>query len=455
MNTNNQVQVNRPIFASNITNIENVSSISTVKDDVLHQTSGRDIVILNPFCAGGGDAALANKIANVLLSQNCRVAIFPIAVNEKKVLPCTSLSVSKPAPDIKQFQKPLLIISPVQILEPEDALLYVQQLCETYNWEKNDIALIEEMDLLPFRDVNNEVEERVSHLKTLGFKSVQAHRLGFSENAIGYLPVDENSMSEIKNRFQAELAKLLDSYHFSLSLNSYYYIAYISSGLPVTNSQVFIANTLVKDHHENKDANYIILIRDFNAFYQKNMPGYIAEFLMQNSSEYQYISLYKKANIFIANEEHIDLIQQAEGTGSRQINILLTNSLPQNIYFDFLYLSRMAMVSGDQSLSEFLSIKEKVPYYEAQPWKAPLSNALKMHAENIGGEVLKKEISYQISELRPFTGEKKYAFRPHPAPTPTPENTKELEESLQEFNKLIISKRADSIIKALVTKPFD
>ncbi|KLN46168.1 hypothetical protein AAY77_10430, partial [Providencia rettgeri] len=98
--------------------------------------------------------------------------------------------------------------------------------------------------------------------------------------------------------------------------------------------------------------------------------------------------LFAKAQLYFADTENgkLEKFFELRGAGKRQINIVVTESLPKNIFEDFMYLADSGMMSGDQSLSEYLSLKNAVPYYDMQPWKEGVADGLIKHAKKYGTE---------------------------------------------------------------------
>ncbi len=89
-------------------------------------------------------------------------------------------------------------------------------------------------------------------------------------------------------------------------------------------------------------------------------------------------------------------LAEINGSGKRRVNIIFCNNLPKNIFQDFMYISKIGMASGDQSLSEFLSLTMKMPYYEIQPWKFHLFESISKIAKDIGGSELESWLSQRV-----------------------------------------------------------
>lgn len=352
----------------------------------------RDVIIINPCTDGGGDQALGEKIANIALDQGCRVIISPLDVSRKNTNECNqkyqSYSFRNEEPhNISQFSNPLFIIAPVGLPPRECLETHIKDMCEKFKFTPKDAILIEEMDML---DKDNSLNKQQSMLKNIGFTEVTGNRLGFSEGAIGYIPTDEKTINEIKNRFEGELIKLLDSYNMSLSRDSSYHLGYISSPYYVTATKVFIANTLCETIRDKRSANFIMSLRTFRPDIDDKSDSLIDEItkILKFDNNYDYLSLFSKATIIVIDSDSGDVKTRKElkGNGTKEVKIILTNKLPKNIYDDFMLLADTGMATGDQSLSEYLTLKKTLPYYDTQIWKYNLMKSI----QKLGGGELKK-----------------------------------------------------------------
>ncbi|HGL4258946.1 hypothetical protein [Burkholderia dolosa] len=422
---------------------------SPVKDFSRKTIHGRDLILINPFCDGGGDHALANKIANIALEEGCRVTIVPISAkaHEGKILGHRNIPLSGVDHHISDLRDPIFIVAPVGIFETEALAKAVSQLCDQYKFPREDIALIEEMDLLTLPE--QELSHRVSMLQQMGFNTVNAFKLGFGEGAIGYLPVDQGSANNIKNRFEGELVKLLDSYNLSLAKDSHYHLAYISSKTMISASQVFVANSLSDTRSDKKDANFVMVVRLLNEDVKERLLNGLREILTtRTDKKYNFPALYSKVSIAFSNPDTGKLLPAIEikGEGQRRVNILFASNLPQNIFHDFMCLAHSGMASGDQSLSEFLSLTGKLPYYDMQPWKEPLTIAIRETAAALGGAELKQQIANRIVGREAFTGRIITQYAPNCGQTEQPG----LNNALAELDKQISTRTADHHIRSLL-----
>ncbi|MCU1800264.1 hypothetical protein [Pectobacterium parvum] len=409
---------------------------------------GRDIIIINPTGEGGGDHALAKKIANIALDAGCRVTIYSLnlfSYGENAHNPkYQNYTLHNEEPHhISHLNDPLFIISPVGIAKTSILEKHLKKICEEFKFQKDDIILIEEMDLL---DSNSqELNNYNDMLKKIGFTNISINKLGFDSGSIGYIPTDERTINEIKSRFEGELINLFDSYNVTLSRDNSYHLAYISSDTYVTGSQVFIANTLSEIVEDERSATFIMSLRELHTSRITVLTNGIENILKTKNEEFDYASLFSKATITVINSDSGNIERQNifTGSGTKKIKIIITNKLPKNIYDDFLILADTGMASGDQSLSDYLTIKGKFPYYDMQPWKAPLVKSIK----KLGGRDLEKHLDNRITGRKPFTGEIISSLKSNiTQQTLTPEQLTKV----NELDKIISSNTAEKYICELI-----
>lgn len=418
------------------------------KDLSFKDISARDVVIINPYCEGGGDEALAKKIANIALDEGCRVTIYSFNTSifnggDENIKHQNYALQHEEPHDISQLNNPLFIIAPVGIASVDILEKHIESICEKFSFSRNDAVIIEEMDILTIP--GKELTHYAAMLKEKGFTHVSVNSLGFGDGAIGYIPTDEKIISQIQNRFENQLTKLLDSYNISLSSENSYHLGYISSNCCHSGSQVFITNTLSETIEDDRNAIFIMSIRQLNDISAPLIADGIADILQAKDDEFNIPSLFSKATVTVINSESGDVENSKEviGYGKKKVNIILTNKLPKNIYDNFLLLADTGMSSGDQSLSEYLSVKGTLPYYDLQPWKQPLMSAIKKSAD----VELQRYLDTKFIGQLPFTGEKIYSLIPdiqRGALSP------ELLIKKNEFDKNLASKIATPHIKAII-----
>lgn len=430
-------------------------STDTVKDLKCNNTSlqnirGRDVIIINPYSGGGGDEALAKKIANIALGEGCRVTIVSIDTLERQdyrvseKLQSYSLQYDV-THDISQLHNPLFIITPLSIANVDKLKNSLKAMCDKFNFLPQDALLIEEMDILVTEEKKLNNYELM--LKDIGFNKITANRLGFNEGAIGYIPTDEKTIDEIKSRFEGELMRLFDSYNMSFSSETRYHLGYISSNCCVTGTQVYVANTLSETRDDAHNRVFIMSLRQID---MKKMPLVIKGVVNIISSRdsnigIDYPSLFSRVSVSAMDSADgtVKIREEVIGTGINEVQIVLVNKLPKNIYDDFLLLSDTGMMSGDQSLSDYITLKGILPYYDMQPWKYPLVQSIK----KLAGNELESYLDKRIVGRVPFIGNIMYSLiTSKESPVITPERLKQK----KQLDNTLSSRIATPYIRELI-----
>lgn len=412
---------------------------------------GRDMVIINPYGNGNGDHILAKKVANIALEQGCRVTISPLSnMLRSQSDPYQNYALQYDEPHtIDQLINPLFIVLPLSVINIKKLEKHVDELCTKFNFPRNDAILIEEMDILPFP--GKDIKHYAEMLRRIGFTQISENKLGFDEGAIGYIPTDDRALNEIRERFKNELHLLLDSYNVSLSTGSSYHLGYISSECFYTGAQAFITNTLCETLDDERPANFIINLRQV----QSNAMGSVIEsiksilLLGKEHTGVDYLALFSKVKITAIDDKHgkVCCHNEISGQGNKIVSIVLVRSMPKNIYDDFLLLADSGMVSGDQSLSEYLSLKEKLPYYDMQPWKYTLVESIK----KLYGDSLGNYIDQRVVGRDPYSWDVRSSFI---SSVEQPLLSDKQLARKNEADKIIATKKADTYIGELIKSHF-
>jgi hypothetical protein len=153
-----------------------------------------------------------------------------------------------------------------------------------------------------------------------------------------------------------------------------------------------------------------------------------------------YISSMKDENKIIGHG-HI------YGTGNKKIHIVITTTLPSTIFKNLTSISKTGMMSGDQSLSDYLSLKERLPYYDKQSWKEPLIDGLKERAYEMGGEELLNKFQTMVAGRTAHSRTIAYKLLARDD-VPTPR----LNNNLLAFNSEVFARKADRAIREMLIK---
>lgn len=398
----------------------------------------RSIIVMNLVMAGGGDCALGNKIKDIARSTQAEGMILTIDA-ESKSCRVKKQKYFNPGRELN-YIKPVIIVAPYSIMKARLLASTLQTFLYENRIDTATIIMIDEMDIV--RDDKTEDDCFKTALNSLGFKDVIFHSLGFNKKSLGYLPMPEQEVIVIKKTAKQSIIKLLDSFNLSLPENCSLYLAYLSSETVRVCARVFIINTLIEDKGLRNNSVYVLVCREEEAIklLLDNFKRFFVKPAYKDLFSECYISSMKDENK-ITGHGHI------YGTGNKKIHIVITTTLPSTIFKNLTSISKTGMMSGDQSLSDYLSLKERLPYYDKQSWKEPLIDGLKARAQEMGGEELLNKFQSMVAGRTAYTGA--IAFKllaPDDAPTPT------LNNNLLAFNREVFARKADRTIREMLIK---
>ncbi|WP_447867123.1 hypothetical protein [Rahnella bonaserana] len=399
----------------------------------------KSIIIVNIVMAGGGDYALGKKIKDIARSTQADGVLFTVSVKarsfkserEERFNPCKAVN----------YNHPVIIVSPYSIMPPRALSSVLADLfyqldivfCDT-------VILIDEMDIT--RDYGSSDRDYEVALSNLGLKNIIFHSLGFSKKSLGYLPMPDQEVIKIQKSAKRDVINLLDSYNLSLPESCGLYIAYLSSETVTMGSQIFIINTLIEEMGSQNNSAYVLVCRDVN-----RISGLLVN-IKSIFSKPPYNDLFSECHYStVADEIKIISHGYVGGTGNKKIHILITTTLPSPIFKSLTSISKTGMMSGDQSLSDYLSLKQRLPYYDKQIWKEPLIDGLKERASELGGEELLNKFQSMVAGRTAYICT--LAFKiltPDDVPTPA------LNKSLLAFNREVYARKADRKIREILIK---
>lgn len=365
-----------------------ISQKTLPKTPVEAKESFYDIVILNPVCKGFGDYELGRKIQELVYRLDYSVKI--------------QMTTEEPKEKLKSR---LIVVTPYSINDPEDIQKYIKKF---FIIKDTKVLMIDEMDAIqaPGRTIQRYKES----FQKISIATVDELKIGFSPDSVGYLAMAREESEQIQQRAKVELKKLFDSFNITFDSSANYYVSYLNSEKKITATQIFMFNTLRELQDEPSAVNYICslgetattstIIDISNKFAQ--LP---VEYFSEDASE-----KFAKMNLVIV-DVHTKKIFQRElatiGNGVIPINVIFlsTMSMPKRAWHNFIAVSKAGMMTGDQSLTDYLSIKQEMPFYETQSWKTPLKYNILKKANDFKGDDLKEYVTTKFVGQE-FTGPK-------------------------------------------------
>ncbi len=399
----------------------------------------RSIIIMNLFTAGGGDHALGKKIKDIARSTGAEGEL--ITVNAKtRHINVQGKELFNPGKELN-YDDPIVIVTPHSLLSPDVLSTVLADFFYQLDIITcNTVILIDEMDVS--RDVGSSDRDYEVALLSWCVENIIIHSLGFSKKSLGYLPMPEREVINIKKSSKQDIIKLLDSYNLSLPKSCSLYFAYLSSDTVVACSQIFIINTLIEDRELQNNSVYVLVCRE-----KENMARLLKS-LKECFAGTPYEDLFSECHYSMMKDENkIQRHGFSRGTGKKKIHIFITHTIPGTTFKNLTSISKSGMMSGDQSLSDYLSLKKRLPYYDKQTWKDPLIYGLNARAHELGGEELLNKFQSMVAGREGYTRSIVLKLlAPEDVPTPA------LKNSLQAFNLEMYARKADRKIREILLK---
>jgi hypothetical protein len=343
--------------------------------------NGRCVIIINPIALGYGDKSLAVKLSRIIQLQNIKVEILPINIGVFENSPSSSEDITQICTDIISENNELLasvamtsnnvslVVAPANLLFYNEREILINLIQTTYNYKKKTPVLINEMGtLLP-----------------------KCYSLGFNEKELGYLPTSNKTVTHIAKNYKINVDNLIDSFQLTFNPNHLYFLGYLSSFIePIINALcmiLFIQNTQAEHGADHSVSHYVLSYTDFTK-----------DIIQEVEQKLGLFKLNYTFNLYQYNENNIKLIASfnTDKQYSRIINIYCGGMMPQEIFFSFIKASKDGMMTGDHSLSEYISLTGSFPYYQKHSFKELMVKSILDIAEQIGGDCLKHYISTKI-----------------------------------------------------------
>jgi hypothetical protein len=348
--------------------------------------NGRCIIIINPFTYGCGDKYLAIKLSRIIHLQNIKVTIinintFMLDDESNKVADILEFYndiISKNDATLASIaqtnNKVAFVVAPADLLSLAQAELLINLIQTTYNYNKTTPLFINEMGIL--MDAPDETIQ---------------HTLGFEEDEIGYLPLSKEAITQIEQTHRAHTSNLIDSFQLSFNPDHLYFVGYLSSFInPRINAffvDIFIDNTQTEYAPDNNVSHYLMSYTDFTM-----------DIITELDKKFTEVMLQYKLNLYHYNENKLTLINSYNTDRQYKpvVNIYCGGMIPQDIFFSFIRVATDGIMTGDHSLSEYISIKKSFPHYQQQPFKAAMVESILYKAKQIGGKPLTEYLSTKI-----------------------------------------------------------
>jgi hypothetical protein len=355
------------------------------------------VVVINPYTKGYGDIFLGLKITEIFKDKG--YIVKHITVNSNYLCNCeqrsTLVEVFKPHNDsiislIEKTEHQVVYVAPANIFSGKNFRILMSYFEQEYNVNVDNVLCLNEMGM----DYK---------FKCSTFNLIY-NSLGFKDHQLGYMEVPITEFNRLHRVHNTVLTNLLDSLNLSVSGKDHLFVAYLAEtdGIEDTSNNIslFINNTQFEYNDSNIVSNYVVLcktINDANMSYitdditsQLNIDNYTLNvFAFNGSGNDSFAEPIIKIRVNLAENNE---------DSHKIINVFLGNCfLHQDVFYSLMCAATDAMVTGDQSLSEFLSFKGFFPYYNVSKHKSNLAIGFLDKAKEVGGEEFEEYMSHRVS----------------------------------------------------------
>ena len=377
--------------SNNAFNLMNLLNFPALRDRLMPVGSA---LIINPIYAGGGDRSTGLKVRACLETMGFITQLLPIELpleiniyelcdraivqTERLILDDHSRSVIK--------AKPLVVITPLNKSYCRPVKSILATIGRHIRLTSDRLLVINEMGYYSGEDGTALFQ---TFLKSTRFRHVKECTLGFdsSQEQIGYMRLPDSELAEIEHNHQTGIDKFCDSLNIDINTeNSLLFFSYLSTDAPLKCALNFIRNSSIEiqavdENHQKKAFHYVFVLR--------NAPEKMADRLADDLIRLQDSQFYQpgqRVRIFHLANDRLELDKSSENKpDGHSINIyLVRQTIPMSVFRYFIRLSILGAMTGDNSFSEYLSIKGSLPYYEIQIWKSRFVRGLWQLADETG-----------------------------------------------------------------------
>ncbi len=216
------------------------------------------------------------------------------------------------------------------------------------------------------------------HLSASEYKKRGWHSAGIGKSSCSlptvgiHIDTSRQQPSEIDALHNAQLKKDLKSI-LAKNPESRIFFGYNSTG-NINYLHRFIRTIILADQTSES---LVFVIRDTNP----DFPPIRKEFLdkLQNISKIRH---------FNYEERYRATVQKTKVSTDREVTFILTDQLdPQDMITMRNISEGPTLLSGDQSFAEIISMNDKIPFYQVQPWKRDLIEQFTKTAEYLFGRL--------------------------------------------------------------------
>ena len=329
-----------------------------------YKKANKNAIIINTINDVNEDIYLGRKVNKLLTTLGYSTTVYPLLLekinNQQKNLCDYFIEDSKHITfgnNINRSKNTIVVITPARTDHITKLINFLEVIYNQYNLQKNKIFI--------FSDTMYQQNFEISLFGKEIKKQISYNSLGLYKDQIGYIPLETTEIESLHANYKLIIKLLCDSLNLDICIHDYFFIGYLNLENYITPILVFLHNSLVE--FQSKTPIFLDHTLNYIFFCEYQINDYQLQTIIKectNSCSIYYIEA-KKINFYYYNKNLKLIISSKTLSQSTTIvNIFFTNKiLPENIFNCFITLANYGIMSGGNSLINYISIKQELPYY--------------------------------------------------------------------------------------------
>jgi hypothetical protein len=324
----------------------------------------KSAIVINTINDVNEDIYLGRKVNKLLTTLGYCTVMYPLLLkmsnNQQKNLNDYFIRDRKNRnsyDNVRNNKNTIVVVTPIKTDQIIEVVNFLKIIYDQHNLKKNKIFV--------FSDTANQQIFDVRLFIKLIKKQVSYNTLGLYKNQLGYIPLSSTEIQSLNNNNNLFIKLLCDSLNLDICTKDHFLIGYLNLENYITPILIFLHNSLIEFQSSlpislANRLNYIFFCEYKITSYE--LQTIVAE--CTNSQSIYYIEA-KKINFYYYGDNLKLIVSSKTSSESTAIvNIFFTNKiLPENIFNCFIKLSNYGIMSGNNSLINYISIKQELPYY--------------------------------------------------------------------------------------------
>jgi hypothetical protein len=321
-------------------------------------------IIVNTINDTSEDIYLGRKVNKLLITLGYCTVMYPLLLkrpnNTQKNLNDYFINDSKNINlnnNTYNSNKTIVVITPIKTNQVRALVNFLKIIAVQHNLKNNKIFI--------FTDTVNQQIFDISLFIKLIRKKVSYNSLGLYKDQLGYIPLSSTEIQSLNNNYNLFIKLLCDSLNLDIRINDHFFIGYLNLEKYITPILIFLHNSLIE--LQSRLPIYLTNSLNYIFFCEYKITSYELQAIIKQCTD--NCSIYhieaKKINFYYYSDSlKLILSSKTLSKSTTIVNIFFTNKiLPENIFNCFIKLANYGIMSGNNSLTNYISIKQELPYY--------------------------------------------------------------------------------------------